>query len=256
MMDDNKKLRKRRGQIIEAQRYESRGNEILYQLCSGGLDLQNGDGRDPVGAEFTKVWFIGRTYGVALERGVKPRESKPTPSEVYLAVAKELKALKWDQASSNTPLVHRQDGDWCVPCRGAALVQVLKKGMEAQGADAKEQHSFASKYMHFHAPEHVPIYDSISCRGMGKLHEYVCGDPHPSPFGGGQNRQTEVLRDWELFLQRFACLLSRLDLPGASGNKVVRRLDNACQRIGMLVDEQYRGVAELEWSELKRAASA
>jgi hypothetical protein len=125
------------------------GNDLLYRLCKENF------GHSSTDRILAKVLFIGRIYAAAVERGrgksdvinddfyirtVVPAFRKSRIDRDLLAL-KSIKSVKTEDIPSVLQVHDR-------------LTRELEK------ITGLQKRSFASKYLHFHLPEHFHIYDS------------------------------------------------------------------------------------------------
>ena len=124
-------------------------NQILYDVCATYPDHIN----EPEVA--AKVVLIGRTYSVALERAKRPGESaddfylkRVVPTIIESGIDEWISGLAKFEA----------------PNRETMMPQILRVHRQVvdliQGITDRQHRSFASKYLHFHRPEHFFIFDS------------------------------------------------------------------------------------------------
>ncbi len=137
---------------------ESFGNKILYDMCSTypeHIDSEVVSG---------KLWLIGRAYSASLERKKPPGKStgdlyrQVTKAIVESDIDKQITALKEkriqhlmstdDETISQILHLHN------------SFIRIVIRHVEIG------KRSLASKYLHFHIPELIYIYDSIAA---GKL---------------------------------------------------------------------------------------
>ncbi len=131
--------------------YGDLGNEVLYRMCrENPLHLD----RDVI---HSKLWLIGRSYSVAIERKARyPKQAMRLAIDELLksdidkriASVKEIRRAEFENVAEVLELHGLLTGIFC----------------EATGI---QKRSLASKYLHFHAPDAVFIYDSIV---SGNLH--------------------------------------------------------------------------------------
>ena len=138
------------------------GNAVLYDLCR---NFPNHTRSSQVTA---KVWLIGRAYSAAVERGVARESAAPRDTTRFyrLRIARPIRLSGIDRHIAKLRTISRLDVKNApfVLATHARLVDVLAKSIR------KRKRSFASKYLHFHAPIAVPIYDSIAA---GSLRERI-----------------------------------------------------------------------------------
>ena len=130
--------------------YGDFGNNVLYRMCKEKSlhvdhDIVHG-----------KLWLIGRSYAAAIERGAKKNAMEraidmllESDIDKGIASARKIKRVESENISEMLEL-------------HGYMTSLLGK------ATGMQKRSLASKYLHFHAPNAVFIYDSIV---VGKLHE-------------------------------------------------------------------------------------
>ena len=131
------------------------GNQALYDLCRKRPDHRSVD------AIVAKVSLIGRSYAASIERGAETGDGE----DFYLErVAPAMRSAPIDR--------------WLKPLRGirrpdAAVVVPAHKRLTAlfQEISGKEKRSLASKYLHFHCPKAVYIFDERASRGIRRVTE-------------------------------------------------------------------------------------
>ncbi|AWB56226.1 hypothetical protein [Colwellia sp. Arc7-D] len=124
--------------------YSGYGNSVLYNMCENKLL------HDDIDVIKSKLWIIGRSYAASIER--------KAGSEFKIEDAAEiLKSSEIDAKIAKLRKIGRPTKDNIIHLLSAHnyLVGLFKK---ATGLDKR---SLASKYLHFHAPKSVFIYDSI-----------------------------------------------------------------------------------------------
>jgi hypothetical protein len=119
-------------------------NSVLYRLCR----------RHPRHTEdaviVAKLWLIGRAYAAAIERGVS---GKYSGDKLYThLVTRILKGSKIDVILDEIRALRRPKAEIVVAAH-QAIVKVLRC------ISGHNNPSLASKYMHFHCPRVVYIYD-------------------------------------------------------------------------------------------------
>lgn len=129
--------------------YSGYGNEVLYRMCND----------EPLHSDIDKIksklWIIGRAYSAAIERKAGPDFKIETAAEILKDseidnhISRLLKIARTDESNLETLL-----------CAHKCLTDAL------QSATGIEKRSLASKYLHFHAPEAVFIFDSIANRNL------------------------------------------------------------------------------------------
>lgn len=133
------------------------GNSVLYRMCKE--EPRHCD-PDVVSA---KLWLIGRSYAASPERGSGAAPEGESPAFFdWLAGQMNWPALdrKLDKLSEDNPFgpetlslilgLHR--------CFHEKLKAAIKPRLN--GLEPRRQTSFCSKYLHFHKPDHFPLFDS------------------------------------------------------------------------------------------------
>jgi hypothetical protein len=162
-------------------------NDVLYKLCQDYPE--NSDLRKVV----TKVMIIGKTHSAAIERRRTWARSKIKVEDYYKKVAAEITTLDLD-----AELCGMQSTE---PSELKDLRPTLDMHQKIVGAVekfSKNRHrSFASKYLHFHAPNWFFIFDSIA---TGVLNKQVPRRQYDVALSsiGDDNYRNFVQRAWGL----------------------------------------------------------
>lgn len=136
------------------------GNSILYQMCEKN-PLHNDT--DVLAG---KIWLIGRSYAVAIERRKNADDYRGDDFYYYVVAPKMLEIgdeldSRIESLKNNTDVISD-----CVP-------EILSTHKFLMDAFAKltglEKRSLASKYLHFHCPEKFFLYDSRARTAIGKI---------------------------------------------------------------------------------------
>lgn len=123
------------------------GNRVLYDLCKK-YPLHNN--KQEV---FAKIWLIGRSYAVALERG--DSHDNEINDDFYGLVVNKLLSSKIDV------ILDKLNGKELVLENLHLILGVYKDLYEITFSFGRGyKPSFCSKYLHFHFPELFFIYDS------------------------------------------------------------------------------------------------
>ena len=130
-----------------AKDYSGWKNEVLYRMCSERplhTDLDS---------VVSKLWIIGRVYSANIERGAGKDFNIRDAAELLIKsdLDKEIKKLK----KIGRPTINNIS---IVLNTHKILTDLFSK------ATGIKQRSLASKYLHFHVPKSVFIYDSIANR--------------------------------------------------------------------------------------------
>lgn len=131
------------------------GNEVLYDLCRKHPSHRSDD------EVLAKVLLIGRVYAASIERRRDNRDIRG--DDFYLDVV--------------VPTIRRSDIDgWFQPLRplktptAAAVIPVHARLTQLfTKISGLEKRSLASKYLHFHFPKLVYIYDSRAERAIRQV---------------------------------------------------------------------------------------
>lgn len=138
------------------------GNQVLYEMCGKYPAQQD------VEAVANKFWLIGRAYAASLERRQTSNEPLPsTGDDFYRRFAQayvnaQLDAVfaplwTYDEGITEDNLLHILD----VHSRVSSILKAVTGQWKI---------SLASKYLHFHFPTLIFIYDSRAAAG---LRQYV-----------------------------------------------------------------------------------
>jgi hypothetical protein len=135
------------------------GNQVLYDMCRTYPDHK----QDQI--IIGKIWLIGRTYAAAIERrrttvGALGDAFYET---VVAARIRESEIDNWFEA------VRKSEAD-DLALHLEVHMHVMKLFRTISGL---EKRSLASKYLHFHFPQHFYIYDSRAQKVISELTEPV-----------------------------------------------------------------------------------
>jgi hypothetical protein len=142
------------------------GNKILYDMCSANPEHKE----DQV--IIGKIWLIGRTYAAAIERR-RTTEGALGDAFYETVVARRIRESEIDswfeairKSDANDLALHLE-----------IHFRVMKLFTTISGL---EKRSLASKYLHFHFPNHFYIYDSRAQKVISELTEPI-GRKIPTP---------------------------------------------------------------------------
>jgi hypothetical protein len=135
-----------------AKDYAGYGNESLYRMCKdkplhNDLDIVK-----------SKIWIIGRAYSAAIERGAGKFFDENNAASIIMRsnIDDHLTRLKAIRRPSQSNLDE--------------LLTAHKDLTDSFYESTKiRKRSLASKYLHFHAPRAVFIYDSIADKNIKTL---------------------------------------------------------------------------------------
>lgn len=141
------------------------GNEVLYRMCAeqpGHNDLDVVEG---------KMWLIGRAYAATIERragdGFSLRRGLAGNKDALAEIDDWLQGIR-----GITEVNHENVGKViAVHKKFVDLISgiIIKGNPNPKAVDPAKvimKRSFASKYLHFHAPNAFFIYDSLVLRGL------------------------------------------------------------------------------------------
>ena len=133
------------------------GNDVLYGLCR-----KNPLHKDSSVA-IAKVWLIGRAYAAAIER--RRKWKKKNDDFYWERVAPMMLSSEIDTWISRIKSTKPFSGN----CENAVISAHAQTTNLFKRISGLEKRSLASKYLHFHAPEHVCIFDSRAAKAISKL---------------------------------------------------------------------------------------
>lgn len=132
-------------------------NNILYEMCKKHPLHKNED------EIVAKLWIIGRTYAAALERRKNKKDDEN--DFYYEEVVPVIKKIS-SNLDDSIKVINKTGKIVDILKTHKLLVDYFKKLTEL------EKRSLASKYLHFHCPKAVYIYDSIAKSSLSKLVKY------------------------------------------------------------------------------------
>lgn len=142
---------------LKEYQYWDLGNKILYDLC------KKYPKHTEVDEIFAKIWLIGRSYSVAIERRKSNRDI--SNDEFYKKVCNTIKQNKIDKKLDKLKSLSKYNEE---------TIKIILEVYEDINKIFKEltginKTSLISKYLHFHFPEIVPIYDSRAKKSISIL---------------------------------------------------------------------------------------
>jgi len=153
------------------------GDRVLYDLC------RNHPGHTDEQAVVAKLWLIGRSYAASLERK-RPRRDL-TLTAFYQNVACRLTDSDIDEQLAALRGHHTLDA-----ASASAVLDVHAEFVRLLRKDTgMAKRSLASKYLHFHCPDIVPIYDSVAEKtirkalGGGRVPTLASSHHHDCAYG-------------------------------------------------------------------------
>jgi hypothetical protein len=142
--------------IKDTENIEYLGNKLLYDLCE---EFPAHNNEQEI---FAKIWLIGRSYAVALERGKGKKDE--INDDFYKTIVSQIKNSGLDNSLDSLKgksLISENIDD---------ILDVYKSFHEITSEFGRgKKHSFCSKYLHFHFPNLFFIYDSRAAASISKL---------------------------------------------------------------------------------------
>lgn len=137
------------------------GNRFLYELCEKNFTHTETE------KIIAKVWIIGRTYSVALERRKNKAENNDTfyKENIVNVFKKSEIDNKMLTLKKSSQLLNENIG--LIIETHKYLTDELKLLTE------QEKRSFSSKYLHFHLPNLFYIYDSRASLALNKIFKKI-----------------------------------------------------------------------------------
>lgn len=131
------------------------GNSILYKMCEKRPKHNNPD------VIVGKIWLIGRSYAAAIERR---KDGKKTGDFYFEVVAPKMKKIG-KELDKKIKVLSQPSTNYIIDllCTHKFLTDAFNDISKLQ------KRSLASKYMHFHCPSKVFIYDSRARDAIHKL---------------------------------------------------------------------------------------
>ena len=162
-------------------------NDVLYKLC------QDYPGNSNLQEVVTKVMIIGKTQSAPIERRHTSFFPKIKAEDYYKKVADEITTLDLDAELHGMRCTEPSELKDLTP-----TLYMHQKIVGAVEKFSKNRHrSFASKYLHFHAPNWFFIFDSIATGALSKQVPRPDDDVALSGIGD-DNYRDFVQRAWGL----------------------------------------------------------
>lgn len=173
------------------------GNRALYDLCA----KHPGHVTDEEIA--AKIWLIGRSYAASIERrrGNDGVEVDDFYRDVVVPEMKRARVDRWFQPLRDL----RRPGS-------AAVVPVHKRLTDLFGSiSGLQKRSLASKYLHFHFPRAVYLFDERASRGVRDV--APAGRERKLPFDACDETYARFYLRCERFHQELEALTGRAMTP-------------------------------------------
>lgn len=144
----------------------SLGNDILYKMCA---DNFNHDSAEKIVA---KVWLIGRSYAVAIERRRNKTPGVESDKFYIETVVNSLQSSELDKMMDKIKIMPRLNNGSLI--KTIELHHYLTKLINK--ITNLDKRSFSSKYLHFHLPALFYIYDSRAAKAIKRFKITVPAD--------------------------------------------------------------------------------
>jgi len=132
------------------------GNDALYGLCR--RHPEHHDNAEII----AKLWLIGRTYAASIERR-RHDVAKVSGDDFYTTVvAPRIRSARIDRWLRPLTALRRPVAETVLPAH-ARLTELF------QQISGNQKRSLASKYLHFHFPRAVYIFDERVSRGIREV---------------------------------------------------------------------------------------
>lgn len=200
-------------EVMTAEAAGGIGNLALYQMCAGSLDHADAN------KVSDKITVIGRVYAASPARGMAASDE----ADFVLALAAHLVAYR-HQIDEPLQYLREQSFPACFADAVALheFFEGLVVGFSAEWQERNERSrkvrsrpSFASKYLHFHAPDAFPILDRFSELGVFRI------GPKTRRHGKGR---------YEHFCTAISALMQKQEFKGRS----LRSIDTELLKYGRL----------------------
>jgi hypothetical protein len=137
----------------------SLGNDILYKMCE---DNFNHDSAEKIVA---KVWLIGRSYSVAIERRRNKVPGVESDKFYTETVVKAFQTPELDKMLDKIKIISKVNTESLI--KSIELHYHLTK--QINKITNLNKRSFSSKYLHFHLPSLFYIYDSRAVKAIKRF---------------------------------------------------------------------------------------
>jgi len=135
------------------------GNDILYKMCA---DNFNHDSAEKIVA---KVWLIGRSYAVAIERRKNKTPGVVSDKFYTETVVNAFQTPELDKMMDKIKVIPKLKTDTLIKTIELHfyLTKLINKITNLN------KRSFSSKYLHFHLPSLFYIYDSRAAKAIKRF---------------------------------------------------------------------------------------
>jgi hypothetical protein len=144
----------------------SLGNDILYKMCA---DNFNHDSAEKIVA---KVWLIGRSYAVAIERRKNKTPGVESDKFYTEKVVNAFQTPELDKMIDKIKIIPQFNTDTLI--KTIELHYYMTKLINK--ITNLNKRSFSSKYLHFHLPSLFYIYDSRAAKAIKRFKIKVPAD--------------------------------------------------------------------------------
>lgn len=136
------------------------GNLALYRMCDGWPSHNDADHVQ------NKLIYISRVYSVSRNLGAQWESITAS----ILNIGKELDAKLDALRTSKFPECRQATIEAHALFDKAVCTALINAGLDGKdGKSVRGRPSLASKYLHFHAPDAIPILDSLAWAGLQSL---------------------------------------------------------------------------------------
>lgn len=137
------------------------GNAVLYDMCK---KYPYHNDTDEI---ISKIWLIGRSYAAAIERRKNAGDDGISDDFYYDKVAPTIKRYS-KRLDRELDRIKSLEGDY--KDNAESILSLHKYLMNAfKEITGLEKRSLASKYLHFHCPDKILIYDSRAQAAARKI---------------------------------------------------------------------------------------
>jgi hypothetical protein len=140
-------------------------NQVLYELC------RDHRGHDSDQAVYAKILLIGRSHAAAIERRSEDGKGPKVPNDefyerIVVPAIRKSRIDRWIKEAAATPGINPES----LPVLLSVHAKVTRLFASISG---KNKRSLASKYLHFHLPNHFFFYDARAVQALGFLKDVI-----------------------------------------------------------------------------------
>jgi len=134
-------------------------NKVLYDLVK---DNPTHDEKKEEEVVTAKIWIIGRTHAAPIERGETSGMCRDTLCRLFAEKSRKAEIDRYISTIRNSSKSIDENKDLILETE-TKLVKIL------QNLTRLQKRSLASKYLHYHLPEFIFIYDQRARSGLSKI---------------------------------------------------------------------------------------